>query len=795
MKFLNSICGIFTAFLLLGQSVMLPSSAADTEYRKLNDYPIYNGGNNLNWCGGDFLEVNNARVPIDSTVTCEGTPSLRIHTTDRSDSWSVRIVVRSWMSMDFSQYLSDGRLEFDVKGEAGNEQFQIALSDYEEDTAAVSAGAYTSLTQNWQHVSIPLCDLAAVNSEVNFDDITLLYLQNDGTTDAQQFWITNIEITSEGLEAESPPIKVNQEGFSPHSEKYAMVSMYPELCNLKDGSPFIVHNQHTGESVYEGTLSLVSEFDRRDSGEMVFRADFSELTECGEYYLSVDGLEDSVTFAIKEHIYEEALTAAQKYFYFQRQGISLDKTYAGEFARDNLGIDDSNVAFESGNSTLSSEKGWFDAGDSGKYVNTGSGTVSSLLWAYSMYPEQFPDGSLNIPESGNGIPDILDEARWELEWILTMQDQKSGGFYPRIQGDAGKRKVMDLNGCTTDDTACATAVLAESYLVYQNIDPDFAEKCLAAAEKGWGYLEAHPENIISYDVYEVSDDTYDRLWAAAALYRASGSNSCETYFLNNYQYCKSQFEDNYAYANGWGNNWLTGYWHYLLCEKQDAAVVAWVKEEVAVWRNTLLTVKWENNIWGLPLHQGNYFRGITMEICSMSMALSVTDSILEWNDERTEQCAETSLSWILGANPLGISYLSGIGENSICTIHSEIYEKDGIEEIPDGYMPQGPNYTALKLYSKFAAKCYLDNQNDWVSNEHTIYANADLVFLLASVADSEIVEGDVNMDGIFSVADVVMLQKWILHVGNLTNWQAGDLCRDGEIDISDLLVMKCNFYK
>ena len=89
----------------------------------------------------------------------------------------------------------------------------------------------------------------------------------------------------------------------------------------------------------------------------------------------------------------------------------------------------------------------------------------------------------------------------------------------------------------------------------------------------------------------------------------------------------------------------------------------------------------------------------------------------------------------------------------------------------------------------------MDNQNDWVSNEHTIYANAALVFLLASVADSEIVEGDVNMDGIFSVADVVMLQKWILHVGNLTNWQAGDLCRDGEIDISDLLVMKCNFSK
>ena len=81
------------------------------------------------------------------------------------------------------------------------------------------------------------------------------------------------------------------------------------------------------------------------------------------------------------------------------------------------------------------------------------------------------------------------------------------------------------------------------------------------------------------------------------------------------------------------------------------------------------------------------------------------DVILNLNDSRTAECAETSLSWILGANPLGISYVSGIGENSVKTIHSEIYANDGINSIPDGYMPQGPNYTALKTCSRFAAKC------------------------------------------------------------------------------------------
>ena len=207
----------------------------------------------------------------------------------------------------------------------------------------------------------------------------------------------------------------------------------------------------------------------------------------------------------------------------------------------------------------------------------------------------------------------------------------------------------------------------------------------------------------------------------------------------------------------------------------------------------MLTDKWENNIWGLPLHKGNYFRGITFEICSMAMAVSITDQILNLNDSRTYLCAETSLSWILGANPLSISYVSGFGENSVRTIHSEIYENDDMDKIPDGYMPQGPNRTALKNYSRFAAKCYLDNQNDWVSNEHTIYANAALVYLLAEVScESEPSSGDVNADGVFSIADAVIMQKWLLAAPDvmLADWKAGDLCDDNTINVFDLCLMK-----
>jgi len=88
---------------------------------------------------------------------------------------------------------------------------------------------------------------------------------------------------------------------------------------------------------------------------------------------------------------------------------------------------------------------------------------SDLFWAYEMFPSQFVDGQFNIPESGNGVPDILDEARWELEWMLKMQDKESGGFYPRVQSDNDEniksRIIRDQNGCTTDDTACAAEYL------------------------------------------------------------------------------------------------------------------------------------------------------------------------------------------------------------------------------------------------------------------------------------------------------------------------------------------------
>ena len=137
--------------------------------------------------------------------------------------------------------------------------------------------------------------------------------------------------------------------------------------------------------------------------------------------------------------------------------------------------------------------------------------------------------------------------------------------------------------------------------------------------------------------------------------------------------------------------------------------------------------------------------------------------------------------------------MTGCGENSIQNIYSQIYESDGIDAVPDGYLPQGPNYSAMKTYRHFAAKAYMDSSNDWVTNEHTVYGNGVLVYLIAqNAAAAGSVRGDVNADGRFSLEDVVLLQKWILNSSGavLADAEAGDLCVDGCLNGFDLCLMK-----
>ncbi|HHV29096.1 MAG TPA: PKD domain-containing protein [Clostridium sp.] len=733
-------------------TMIAPQFAASAEnvapegYRKLQDVQIFKDAPVVGWSGSGMgeLETVNDTLPLDTTVKYNGLPTLRlsVQTPLQSAWWISLLTVRGWNTHDLSQYVENGYLEFDIKGKEGGEEFIIGFRDkvYERslgleiDVSTVISN-YVEITTEWQHVKIPLRDFMLINNGFDPSSVTcLVFSKRHG--DPFTVWFSDIKVTSEDNEKAAPAIKVNQLGFIPESEKYALVTGFEGELAAAAGDKFTVINAADNSTAYTGKLTLVTEYEPIDSGEKILKADFSSLTEPGKYYISIEGVDNSPKFEIGEDIYKSLITDSARYFYYQRQGIELEEPYALGYPRKDITPQDAQAVFASGKKDpIDITKGWYDAGDFGKYVNAGATAVSDLFWAYETFPSQFVDGQFNIPESGNGVPDILDEARWELEWMLKMQDKESGGFYPRVQSDNDEnitsRIIRDQNGCTTDDTACAAGVLAHAYLIYRDIDADFAQECLEAAIDAWTFLENNPKNIVSpAGPYNVHDDGGDRLWAAASLYRATGEEVYHTYFKENYESFAQKFEDQYSYAHTWGDMWLTAFLSYLKSENRDAEVENWIDTEFGIWLDNTLS-RYENNPWKNAIVPGNYFWGINMQIMNTPMDAIIGSQLLDKYSDRVSKLGFGSLNWLLGTNPLRFSFVSGYGEDSVKGVFSNIYNLDGKQGIPKGYMPGGPNTYEGAGLSRFAAKCYTRSSGDWVANEHTVYWNSALVFMSA----------------------------------------------------------------
>ena len=159
---------------------------------------------------------------------------------------------------------------------------------------------------------------------------------------------------------------------------------------------------------------------------------------------------------------------------------------------------------------------------------------------------------------------------------------------------------------------------------------------------------------------------------------------------------------------------------------------------------------------------------------------------------------QSAFNYILGVNPVSFSYVSGYGENSVKNIYSAIYSKDAKltpYKCPKGYVTEGANSSNNRHLSKYNGKCYMDSDTEWTTNENTIYGNAAFILLTAAVMSenrTDMVQGDINADGKFDIADIVTLKKWILAVQDTepANWKAADLCEDGRLNVFDLCMMK-----
>jgi endoglucanase len=276
------------------------------------------------------------------------------------------------------------------------------------------------------------------------------------------------------------------------------------------GATFHVVRLGTNDTVYTGELGPPTT--TRASSDTTRQADFSGVSRTGVYHVEVPGVGRSHRFEIKSRVHEDLALAAMRGFYYQRASIPLEPRYAGRWSRA-AGHPDTEVLVHPSAATpqrpagtvIASPLGWYDAGDYNKYVVNSGITVGTLLSLYEDFPEYVRGMHLNIPESGDRVPDLLHEVLWNLRWMLTMQDPHDGGVYHKLTNARFDGYVMPADAQTAPryvvqkSTAAAlnlAATMAQASRIlrtYEQEFPGLADTALTAASRAWQWARRNPE--------------------------------------------------------------------------------------------------------------------------------------------------------------------------------------------------------------------------------------------------------------------------------------------------------------
>lgn len=528
-------------------------------------------------------------------------------------------------------------------------------------------------------------------------------------------------------------IKVNQLGYPIGASKVAVFT--------KQYQDFEVVDQKTEQVVYRGQLSEAT--DDQASGDVVYLGDFSELTATGHYQIKA-GNDHSATFVIDESPYQVARQAILKAFYFYRCGIELTEEFAGEWAHKACHLEQG-IVFDNQEYRLDGTGGWHDAGDYGKYTVAGAKAVADLLLAYELKPDAFKQ-EIPIPETDGIIPDILHECRFELDWLLKMQELDTGGVYHKLttlefpgldvmpEDDLEPQYFTPMSATATGTFA---AIMAMAARVYHPFDQKFATLCLERAEKAWQWLLANPEvpgfkNPIEITTgeYGDNDDRDERYWAAAELFRTTGE---ESYHQSVKALVRESFPKN---TFGWADMGGYGTIAYLLNGEaaSDQDVYTQLKASLIKEAEQLVNVC-STDGYLISLKNEDYIWGSNMELMNQAMTLLFAHRFTE--KKEFEDRALDHVHYLFGRNTLDMSYVTGYGDRSVMEPHHRPSVGDDVDAPVPGLVSGGPNagiqdeYAAEHLQGRAPAKSFADHEDSYATNEVTIYWNSPALFVLA----------------------------------------------------------------
>ncbi len=537
--------------------------------------------------------------------------------------------------------------------------------------------------------------------------------------------------------------------------------------------------------------------DHSRSDEHLHWIDFSSFTGTGTDFKIRAGSKESQPFDIAADVYDSLADDSLAYYYHNRSGIDIEAQYVGaEWARPAGHVSDTATCFDKIDNktngwigcsyTLDGSKGWYDAGDHGKYVVNSGISVWTLLNAYERAvtagaTADMADGTAQIPENNNGVPDVLDEVRWNIEFMLGMQvpdgrmtsviignQSANENNLVQTQIDAAgmaHHKLADENWTgiptpphqstetrylyppSTSATLHLAGIGAQCARIWATIDPTFSAQCLAAATKAYDAAVANPE-IYAYDNFtgsgpygdtNVNDEFY---WAAAELFITTGDSQYQT----DRDTREASLPSNTSIigqALAWPNMFLAGDLSRLAQTSSATGgsntpagrIIALADEYVR-----------QRSIEGyaMPYAEDRYLWGSNSDIGNRALILLTSHELTGNADYRNS--AIDALDYMMGRNPLDISFVTGYGEVSAQNPHHRFWAQQANANFPGpppGVLIGGPNNTALvdpiaqTITGCLPQLCWVDDYRAFTLTEVTINWNAPLYWMSTYLNRSE----------------------------------------------------------
>jgi endoglucanase len=562
-----------------------------------------------------------------------------------------------------------------------------------------------------------------------------------------------------------PKVRVNQLGYLPGLPKIATVATgvdAPADWQLVDAHGRL---RASGKTRPFG--------DDHSSGERVQQIDFSTVTATGAGWRLRVGGEESAPFIIGADVYRRLKYDALAFFYLQRSGIPIKMPYAGsppfERAAGHLGDKSVGCAPESPCSySLDASGGWYDAGDHGKYVVNGGFSVWLLQNEYETLSRfgstagGFGDGKMKIPESKNGRPDLLDEARWGLDLFLRLQvpagQPMAGMVHQKVHGDKWsniptspahddiKRYVRPVSTAATLNLAAAAAQAAR---LWRKLDPAFSARCLTAAETAFAAAKRNPGVRAEHDTPgggaygdgELDDEFY---WAAAELFITTGKPEYRGELVQSRFHAPKTGAAVMAGNVGWDHVAPLGKISLLVAPNSlgDDALAEQRRQLVAAADHLLTLIGTRG--YRVPMASDSvYVWGSNGGVLNAAVVLGIAYDLTR--DRKYAAGVADCMDYILGRNPLAQSYVSGYGTYAMHNPHHRVWahQKDpALPEAPPGALAGGPNSALQDPYIRKLGlggcppeTCYVDNIESYSTNEVAINWNAALAWTAAFLDD------------------------------------------------------------